>query len=46
MTGVQDCYGDAFEIGSDALLEEIEKGDEGEASLFRRGTAAIIAAGE
>jgi len=31
ITGAQDCHGGAFEMGLNALLEEIEEGDEGEA---------------
>ena len=40
--GAQDCHGGAFEMGLNALLEEIEEGDEGEAILSRRGIAALM----
>ena len=43
MTGAQDCHDGAFEMGSNALLEEIEEVDEGEAILSRRQVAALRA---
>jgi hypothetical protein len=42
VTGAQDCHSGGFEMGSNALLEEIEKGNRGEAILSRRGIAALI----
>jgi hypothetical protein len=42
MAGAQDCHGEAFEMGSNALLEKIKEGDEGEAILSWTWIAALI----
>jgi len=42
MDGAQYCHGGAFEMGSNALLEKVEEGDEGKTILSWNWIAALI----